>query len=119
MTPVCFLGAFFTSAELQSVRLYPYTNSLHVFVVAAEIIYFLFIVYYMIVQVRPMERLAESIILCLLISFTKALGLYLTSVVLMLLHQWKIESGTVSVLNNRKATLYLAWMLFLRKIMRN
>lgn len=46
----------------------------------------------------------------------KALGLYLTSVVL---HQWKIESSTVSVLNNRKATLYLACMLFLRKIMRN
>lgn len=53
MTPVCFLGAFFTSAELQSVRLYPYTDSLHIFVVAAEIFYFLFIVYYMTVQVSP------------------------------------------------------------------
>lgn len=48
-----FLGAFFTSAELQSIRLYPYTNSLHIFVIAAEVIYFLFIMYYMIVQVRP------------------------------------------------------------------
>ncbi|KAM6194938.1 polycystin-1-like protein 3 [Sarcoramphus papa] len=51
------LGAFFTSAELQSVRLYPYTNSLHVFVVAAEVIYFLFIVYYMIVQGKLMKTL--------------------------------------------------------------
>uniref|UniRef100_A0A672TGB3 Polycystin 1 like 2/pseudo n=1 Tax=Strigops habroptila TaxID=2489341 RepID=A0A672TGB3_STRHB len=49
------LGAFFTSAELQSVRLYPYTNSLHIFVVAAEVIYFLFIVYYMIVQGKLMK----------------------------------------------------------------
>ncbi|NXE89116.1 PK1L2 protein, partial [Menura novaehollandiae] len=51
------LGAFFTSAELQSVRLYPYTNSLHIFVVAAEVIYFLFIVYYMIVQAKLMKNL--------------------------------------------------------------
>ncbi|NWI70106.1 PK1L2 protein, partial [Todus mexicanus] len=51
------LGAFFTSAELQSVRLYPYTNSLHIFVIAAEVIYFLFIVYYMIVQGKLMKAL--------------------------------------------------------------
>ncbi|NXG73156.1 PK1L2 protein, partial [Baryphthengus martii] len=51
------LGAFFTSAELQSVRLYPYTNSLHVFVIAAEVIYFLFIMYYMIVQGKLMKTL--------------------------------------------------------------
>ncbi|KFQ29483.1 Polycystic kidney disease protein 1-like 2, partial [Merops nubicus] len=51
------LGAFFTSAELQSVRLYPYTNSLHIFVIAAEVIYFLFIVYYMIVQGKLMKTL--------------------------------------------------------------
>ncbi|XP_071612747.1 polycystin-1-like protein 3 [Heliangelus exortis] len=51
------LGAFFTSAELQSVRLYPYTGSLHIFVVAAEIIYFLFVVYYMIVQGKEMKAL--------------------------------------------------------------
>ncbi|NXC21025.1 PK1L2 protein, partial [Corythaeola cristata] len=54
---VCFLGAFFTSADLQSIRLYPYTNSLHIFVVAAEVIYFLFIVYYMIVQGKLMKTL--------------------------------------------------------------
>uniref|UniRef100_H0Z296 Polycystin 1 like 2/pseudo n=1 Tax=Taeniopygia guttata TaxID=59729 RepID=H0Z296_TAEGU len=48
---------FFTSAELQSVRLYPYTNSLHIFVVAAEVIYFLFIVYYMIVQGKLLKSL--------------------------------------------------------------
>ncbi|XP_048173025.1 polycystic kidney disease protein 1-like 2 isoform X3 [Corvus hawaiiensis] len=51
------LGAFFTSTKLQSVRLYPYTNSLHIFVVAAEVIYFLFIVYYMIVQGKLMKSL--------------------------------------------------------------
>ncbi|NXO04337.1 PK1L2 protein, partial [Rhinopomastus cyanomelas] len=51
------LGAFFTSAELQSVRLYPYTNSLHIFVIAAEVIYFLFIVYYMVVQGKLMKTL--------------------------------------------------------------
>ncbi|NWW80638.1 PK1L2 protein, partial [Climacteris rufus] len=51
------LGAFFPSAELQSVRLYPYTNSLHIFVVAAEVIYFLFIVYYMTVQGKLMKSL--------------------------------------------------------------
>ncbi|NWZ14384.1 PK1L2 protein, partial [Agelaius phoeniceus] len=51
------LGAFFTSAELQSVRLYPYTDSLHIFVVAAEIIYFLFIVYYMMVQGKLLQSL--------------------------------------------------------------
>ncbi|KAM4640248.1 polycystin-1-like protein 3 [Amazona ochrocephala] len=49
------LGAFFTSAELQSVQLYPYTDSLHIFVVAAEVIYFLFIVYYMIIQGKLMK----------------------------------------------------------------
>ncbi|KAK2530103.1 Pkd1l2 [Columba guinea] len=51
------LGAFFTSAELQSIRLYPYTNSLHIFVIAAEVIYFLFIMYYMIVQGKQMKSL--------------------------------------------------------------
>ncbi|NXO69413.1 PK1L2 protein, partial [Phainopepla nitens] len=51
------LGAFFTSVELQSVRLYPYTDSLHIFVVAAEVIYFLFIVYYMIVQGKLLKSL--------------------------------------------------------------
>lgn len=35
------------------------------------------------------------------------------------LQQWKIESDTVSVLNNRKAIFYLAGMLPCRRIMRN
>uniref|UniRef100_A0A8B9P8Q1 Polycystic kidney disease protein 1-like 2 n=1 Tax=Apteryx owenii TaxID=8824 RepID=A0A8B9P8Q1_APTOW len=51
------LGAFFTSAELQSIRLYPYTNSLHIFVIAAEVIYFFFLVYYMVVQGKLMKTL--------------------------------------------------------------
>ncbi|NXA35063.1 PK1L2 protein, partial [Eudromia elegans] len=51
------LGAFFTSAELQSIRLYPYTNSLHFFVIAAEVIYFFFILYYMVIQGKLMKTL--------------------------------------------------------------
>ncbi|KAF7242705.1 Polycystic kidney disease protein 1-like 2, partial [Varanus komodoensis] len=51
------LGAFFMRAELQSVRLYPYTDSLHIFVVAAEVIYFLFVVYYMVGQGKLMWTL--------------------------------------------------------------
>ncbi|KAL8195183.1 UNVERIFIED_CONTAM: Polycystic kidney disease protein 1-like 2 [Gekko kuhli] len=47
------LGAFFTRAELQSIRLYPYTDGLHIFVVAAEVIYFLFVIYYMVEQSLP------------------------------------------------------------------
>uniref|UniRef100_A0A8D0GTB2 Polycystin 1 like 2/pseudo n=1 Tax=Sphenodon punctatus TaxID=8508 RepID=A0A8D0GTB2_SPHPU len=51
------LGAFFTHVELQSVRLYPYTDGLHIFVVAAEVIYFLFVVYYMVAQGKLMRAL--------------------------------------------------------------
>ncbi|XP_069463204.1 polycystin-1-like protein 2 isoform X2 [Ambystoma mexicanum] len=51
------LGAFFTHSELQSVRLYPYTDGLHIFVVAAEVIYFLFIIYYMVIQAKLMKAL--------------------------------------------------------------
>ncbi|XP_062997536.1 polycystin-1-like protein 2 [Elgaria multicarinata webbii] len=51
------LGAFFTRAELQSVRLYPYTDGLHIFVVAAEVIYFLFVIYYMVGQGKLMRAL--------------------------------------------------------------
>ncbi|XP_029466481.1 polycystic kidney disease protein 1-like 2 [Rhinatrema bivittatum] len=54
------LGAFFTHSELQSVRLYPYTDGLHIFVVAAEVIYFLFITYYMVAQGKLMKRLKWS-----------------------------------------------------------
>lgn len=51
------LGVFFTHSELQSVRLYPYTDGLHIFVVAAEVIYFLFIIYYMVLQAKLMKAL--------------------------------------------------------------
>ncbi|XP_066494065.1 polycystin-1-like protein 2 [Tiliqua scincoides] len=51
------LGAFFTRAELQSIRLYPYTDGLHIFVVAGEIIYFLFVIYYMVGQGKLMRAL--------------------------------------------------------------
>ncbi|XP_078524933.1 polycystin-1-like protein 2 [Lissotriton helveticus] len=51
------LGVFFTHSELQSVRLYPYTDGLHIFVVAAEVIYFLFIIYYMVLQAKLMKSL--------------------------------------------------------------
>ncbi|XP_060551059.1 polycystin-1-like protein 2 [Pantherophis guttatus] len=51
------LGAFFPRAELQSIRLYPYTDGLHIFVVAAEIIYFLFVIYYMVEQGKILRAL--------------------------------------------------------------
>ncbi|XP_063800339.1 polycystin-1-like protein 2 [Pseudophryne corroboree] len=49
------LGTFLTHADLQSIRLYPYTDGLHIFVVAAEVIYFLFVIYYMVIQVKLMR----------------------------------------------------------------
>lgn len=45
-------GAFQFVSELQSVRLYQSPGGLHIFVIAAEIIYLLFIVYYMFQQVN-------------------------------------------------------------------
>ncbi|XP_071973672.1 polycystin-1-like protein 2 isoform X2 [Engystomops pustulosus] len=51
------LGTFLTHADLQSIRLYPYTDGLHIFVVAAEVIYFLFVIYYMVVQAKLMKSL--------------------------------------------------------------
>ncbi|XP_053305767.1 polycystic kidney disease protein 1-like 2 [Spea bombifrons] len=51
------LGAFFTYPDLQSIRLYPFTDGLHIFVVAAEVIYFLFVIYYMVVQGKLMKML--------------------------------------------------------------
>lgn len=48
-------GTFFSHADLRSLRLYPFTDGWHPFVVAAELIYFLFLFYYMVVQVRAMR----------------------------------------------------------------
>ena len=42
----------FAHLDLQSLSLYPFTDGWHPFVVVAEVIYFLFLLYYMIVQVR-------------------------------------------------------------------
>nr|KAF6411310.1 hypothetical protein HJG63_015372 [Rousettus aegyptiacus] len=44
------LGTFFTRADLQSLRLYHFTDGWHPFVVAAEVVYFLFLLYYMVMQ---------------------------------------------------------------------
>ncbi|XP_042196318.1 polycystic kidney disease protein 1-like 2 [Callorhinchus milii] len=44
------VGAFFTHIDLKSVRLYQYTDGLHIFVIAAEVAYFLFLIYYMVIQ---------------------------------------------------------------------
>ncbi|TMS12993.1 Polycystic kidney disease protein 1-like 2 [Larimichthys crocea] len=49
-------GAFQFRSELQSVRLYQSTGGLHIFVMASEAIYFLFIVYYMFVQGKLMKQ---------------------------------------------------------------
>uniref|UniRef100_G3TAP4 Uncharacterized protein n=1 Tax=Loxodonta africana TaxID=9785 RepID=G3TAP4_LOXAF len=50
------LGTFFAHADLQSFRLYPFTNGWHP-VVAAEVLYFLFLLYYMVVQGKLMRKL--------------------------------------------------------------
>lgn len=49
-------GAFQFRSELQTVRLYQSTGGLHIFVMASEIIYFLFIIYYMFVQGKLMKK---------------------------------------------------------------
>ncbi|KAM3625915.1 uncharacterized protein V6R79_019756 [Siganus canaliculatus] len=49
------IGAFQFHSELQSVRLYQSTGGLHIFVMASEAIYFLFIIYYMFVQGKLMK----------------------------------------------------------------
>ena len=51
MSSVGLTGAFQFSSELRSVRLYQSTGGLHIFVMAAEILYMLFILYYMFLQV--------------------------------------------------------------------
>ncbi|KAM7407743.1 hypothetical protein PAMA_003475 [Pampus argenteus] len=49
-------GAFQFYSELHAVRLYQSTAGLHVFVMAAEIIYLLFIIYYMFLQGKLMKQ---------------------------------------------------------------
>uniref|UniRef100_UPI00398F81D5 polycystin-1-like protein 2 n=1 Tax=Pristiophorus japonicus TaxID=55135 RepID=UPI00398F81D5 len=50
------VGAFFTHTDLQSIRLYQYTDGLHIFVVAAEVVYFLFLFYYMVIQGKLLKE---------------------------------------------------------------
>ncbi|XP_026234452.1 polycystic kidney disease protein 1-like 2 [Anabas testudineus] len=50
------IGAFQFRSELQSVRLYQSTGGLIIFVMASEVIYFLFIIYYMFVQGKLMKQ---------------------------------------------------------------
>ncbi|XP_040894682.1 polycystic kidney disease protein 1-like 2 [Toxotes jaculatrix] len=50
------IGAFQFRSELQSVRLYQATGGLHIFVMASEAIYFLFIIYYMVIQGKLMKQ---------------------------------------------------------------
>ncbi|XP_016052978.1 PREDICTED: polycystic kidney disease protein 1-like 2 [Miniopterus natalensis] len=50
------LGTFFAHADLQSLRLYPFTTGWHPFVVAAEVTYLLFLIYYMVVQGKLMKK---------------------------------------------------------------
>ncbi|XP_056899463.1 polycystic kidney disease protein 1-like 2 [Takifugu flavidus] len=51
------IGAFQFVSNLQTVRLYQSTGGLHVFVMAAEIIYMVFILYYMFIQVKLLKTL--------------------------------------------------------------
>ncbi|CAJ1049631.1 polycystic kidney disease protein 1-like 2 [Xyrichtys novacula] len=50
------IGAFQFRSELQNVRLYQSTGGLHIFVMASEVIYFLFIIYYMFSQGKLMKQ---------------------------------------------------------------
>ncbi|XP_030620641.1 polycystic kidney disease protein 1-like 2 isoform X2 [Chanos chanos] len=50
------VGAFQYRSELQTVRLYQSTSGFHVFVMASEVIYFIFVLYYMFVQVQLMKQ---------------------------------------------------------------
>uniref|UniRef100_A0A8C9XSG1 Polycystic kidney disease 1 like 2a n=1 Tax=Sander lucioperca TaxID=283035 RepID=A0A8C9XSG1_SANLU len=50
------IGAFQFRSELQGVRLYQSTGGLHIFVMASEAIYFLFIIYYMFVQGKLIKQ---------------------------------------------------------------
>ncbi|KAL2088543.1 hypothetical protein ACEWY4_015442 [Coilia grayii] len=50
------VGAFQYRSEIQTVRLYQSTGGLHIFVMASEVIYFLFIFYYMYVQGKLMKQ---------------------------------------------------------------
>ncbi|KAM4630467.1 polycystin-1-like protein 2 [Polymixia lowei] len=50
------IGAFQFRSELQSVRLYQSAGGLHIFVVASEAIYFLFIIYYMFAQGKLIRK---------------------------------------------------------------
>ncbi|XP_008584536.1 PREDICTED: polycystic kidney disease protein 1-like 2 isoform X1 [Galeopterus variegatus] len=50
------LGTFLAHAAHQSLRLYPFTDGWHPFVVAAELLYFLFLLYYMMVQGKLMRK---------------------------------------------------------------
>uniref|UniRef100_A0A667YRT0 Polycystic kidney disease 1 like 2a n=1 Tax=Myripristis murdjan TaxID=586833 RepID=A0A667YRT0_9TELE len=50
------IGAFQFRSEQQSVRLYQFPGGFHIFVLAAEIIYYLFILYYMFLQGKLMKQ---------------------------------------------------------------
>nr|XP_015223472.1 PREDICTED: polycystic kidney disease protein 1-like 2 [Lepisosteus oculatus] len=50
------VGAFQHRTELKNVRLYQSTGGLHVFVMASEVIYFLFILHYMFIQGKRMKE---------------------------------------------------------------
>uniref|UniRef100_A0A665VIF9 Polycystic kidney disease 1 like 2a n=1 Tax=Echeneis naucrates TaxID=173247 RepID=A0A665VIF9_ECHNA len=50
------VGAFQFRSELQSIRLYQSTGGFHIFVMAAEIIYMLFILYYMFLQGKLLKQ---------------------------------------------------------------
>ncbi|XP_051787973.1 polycystic kidney disease protein 1-like 2 [Erpetoichthys calabaricus] len=50
------IGAFQFGSELHNVRLYQSPGGLHIFVMASEAIYFLFILYYMVIQGKLMKE---------------------------------------------------------------
>lgn len=65
MNYFCSSGAFQYRSDLQSVRLYQSTGGFHIFMIASEAIYFLFILYYMFQQVSPLTWKLSMIMLAL------------------------------------------------------
>lgn len=59
----CFTGAFQYRSDLQSVRLYQSTSGFHIFMMASEATYFLFILYYMFQQVSLLTSKRSIIML--------------------------------------------------------
>ncbi|XP_034417690.1 polycystic kidney disease protein 1-like 2 [Cyclopterus lumpus] len=92
------VGAFQFHSELRSVRLYQSTGGLHIFVMAAEIMYLLFILYYMFLQGKLMQQQRWS-------YFRSKWNLLMLTIILL---SWSAVAVFVkrTLLGNRDMTYY-------------